>query len=160
MKNLILLSLLLACSTALADLAEEVRCREIGFSKAAEKQSARRFASFIDADARFVSSTVTRGPDEVTEAWTVFFTGDSPTIKWRPQIVEVLEDGKLALSRGPYRVISKDEDGNETEHWGTFNSVWRLQADGGWKVVFDAGSAAAQPPTEDVKALLDQKDNC
>ena len=160
MKNLILLSLLITSSTALADLAEEVRCREIGFSKAAEKQNAKRFASFIDADARFVSSTVTRGPDAVAEAWTVFFTSDSPTIKWRPQIVEVLEDGKLALSRGPYRVISKDEDGNETEHWGTFNSVWRLQADGGWKVVFDAGSAAAQPPSEEVQALLDQKDNC
>jgi len=160
MKNLILLSLLFTSSIALADLAEEVRCREIGFSKAAEKQNARRFASFIDADARFVSSTVTRGPLAVAEAWKVFFTGDSPTIKWRPQIVEVLEDGKLALSRGPYRVISNDEDGNETEHWGTFNSVWRLQADGGWKVVFDAGSAAAQPPAEEVRALLDQKDNC
>jgi len=160
MKNLILLSLLFTSSIALADLAEEVRCREIGFSKAAEKQNARRFASFIDADARFVSSTVTRGPLAVAEAWKVFFTGDSPTIKWRPQIVEVLEDGKLALSRGPYRVISNDEDGNETEHWGTFNSVWRLQADGGWKVVFDAGSAAAQPPAEEVRALLDRKDNC
>lgn len=30
-------------------------------------------------------------------------------------------------------------DGPEGERIGTFNSVWRLHADGGWRVVFDKG---------------------
>ena len=76
------------------------------------------------------------------------------------QFVEVLEDGKLALTRGPFRVVSEDEDGIESERWGTFNSVWRLQPDGGWKVVFDAGSPASERPADDVRALLDAEDDC
>ena len=71
-----------------------------------------------------------------------------------------LEDGQLALSRGPFRVTSPDAEGNPTESWGTFNSIWRLQDDGSWKVVFDAGSPAAEPPGEEDRALLEQDDDC
>ena len=74
--------------------------------------------------------------------------------------MEVLEDGKLALTRGPYRMITRDARNYETEHWGTFNSVWRLHDDGDWRVVFDAGSPADKAPPEDVSALLDQDDGC
>ncbi len=81
-------------------------------------------------------------------------------IKWRPQFVEVLEDGSLALTRGPYRLIVTDENGEQTEHWGTFNSVWRLQPDGSWKVVFDAGSNPTETPSDEVKALLDEEHGC
>ena len=160
MKKLIPALLFLAAPASAADLADEVRCREIGFSLAAESQDAERFASFIDHDARFVSSRVLRGPADITEAWTVFFADDGPRIKWRPRIVEVLEDGKLALSRGPFRVIAPDADGKPTESWGTFNSIWRLQDDGSWKVVFDAGSPAAEPPGDEERALLEQDDDC
>jgi ketosteroid isomerase-like protein len=160
MGKLILLLLVFVGSAALADLTEEVRCREIGFSKSVETLDAERFASFLDADARFVGQSVMRGPGAITEAWSVFFAEGGPTIKWRPQIVEVLEDGKLALSRGPFRVVSKDDQGVESESWGTFNSVWRLHDDGEWRVVFDAGSNEAESPTDEAKALLDQEDSC
>ncbi len=151
---------LTAAVAAHADPASDVRCHEIGFSLAAEARDAERFRSFIDADARFVGASVVRGPSDITEAWSVFFEDDGPRIRWRPQFVEVLEEGKLALTRGPFRVVTKDEDGNESERWGTFNSVWRLKDDGGWKVVFDAGSPAAEPPAADVRALLDADDDC
>jgi ketosteroid isomerase-like protein len=160
MGRLTLALIVFFSSTALADLADEVRCREIGFSKSAEARDAESFASFIDADARFVGSSVTHGPAAIAKAWSVFLSDGGPAIKWRPQIIEVLEDGTLALSRGPYRMITKDENGEQTEHWGTFNSVWRLNDDGAWRVVFDAGNAAAEPPTEEVQALLDREDSC
>jgi len=149
----------LSASTALADLADDVRCREIGFSQSVENQDIDAFRSFIDADARFVGPSIRHGVDQVAEAWSVFFTENGPTIKWRPQIVEVLENGTLALSRGPYRSMSV-EDGNNVERWGTFNSVWRLNEDGRWRVVFDAGSPAASEPDEETKALLDAEDDC
>jgi len=148
MRRFALALAIFTSSTAVADLADQVRCREIGFSISAETRNAESFASFIDSDARFVGSSVTHGPAAIAEAWSAFFA------------VEVLEDESLALTRGPYRMISKDENGDETEHWGTFNSVWRLHADGDWKVVFDAGSDSAEPPADEVKALLDQEDDC
>ena len=160
MRRLILALVVLAGSSAHADLADDVRCREVGFSVSAETRDAELFASFIDFDARFVGNSVSRGPSSITEAWSVFLTNGGPAIKWRPQFVELLEDESLALTRGPYRMITTDENGVETEHWGTFNSIWRLNDDGVWRVVFDAGNAAAEAPADEVKALLDQEDNC
>ena len=103
---------------------------------------------------------MTRGRDEITNAWSVFFDDGGPTIKWRPQITEVLKGGELALSRGPYRVVSTSPEGERIERWGTFNSIWRRHADGTWQVVFDAGSPAAEPPDDATRALLDAKDDC
>jgi uncharacterized protein (TIGR02246 family) len=161
MNSRLLLSLLAAlASPAMADVTDDVRCHEIRFSRSVETQDPVAFASFIDDDARFISDAVNRGPEAIATAWSAFFVDDGPRIKWRPQLVEVLEDGSLALSRGPYRMTVVDEQGNATEHWGTFNSVWRLQEDGNWKIVFDAGSPAASAPPDDVQALLDQGESC
>lgn len=160
MKILVSTLVCLAAIAAHADLDHDVRCREIGFSQSAESRDMQAFRSFIDADARFVSSEVYRGVDAVATAWTVFFTEPGPAIKWRPQIVEVLDNGTLALSRGPYRVVSQDADGNVVESWGTFNSIWRINDDGQWRVVFDAGSPAASAPDDETKALLEADDDC
>ncbi len=150
----------LMATSALADAGDDVRCREIGFSRSVESRDIAAFKSFIDADARFVSDGVLRGVPAVAEAWSVFFAPDGPTIKWRPKIVEVLAEGRLALSRGPYRVVSKDAEGNEVESWGTFNSVWRLGDDNEWRVVFDAGSRAAGPTDEATRQFLDAEVDC
>ena len=158
--NVLLAGLLAVCADALADPVDDVRCREIGFSLAAEARDAARFAAFIDPDARFVSNHVMRGPVDIVEAWGPFFADGGPAIKWRPQFVEVLADGSLALTRGPYRMRVADEDGSTSESWGTFNSTWRKQPNGGWKVVFDAGSPSASPPADDVRALLDEAHGC
>jgi ketosteroid isomerase-like protein len=152
--------LLLSTMSTASDLADDVRCREINFSRAAETRNAALFITFIDPDARFIGSSVLRGPTEVAAAWAVFFTVDGPTIRWRPQFVEVLEGGMLALTRGPYQLVTTDEQGVRSEHWGTFNSVWRQHADGNWQVVFDAGNDSSEAPAEAVRALLDQGDSC
>ena len=161
MKKLALAGVLTALAVpALADLEDEVRCREIGFSKSVENQDHERFASFVDPDARFVSNKVDRSREAIAEAWTVFFTGDLPSIKWRPQFIEVLESGDLALSRGPYRIIDSNEQGETTEAWGTYNSVWRLSADGEWLIVFDAGSFPDETPSEEQRELLESDAGC
>ncbi len=161
MPRIFLIAVLaLVTADAAADPESEVRCQEIGFSKAAERRDVDAFVAFIDDDARFVGRTVRRGPVDISAAWSAFFEDDGPAIKWRPRFVEVLEDGKLALTRGPYRLIDRDADGAELERWGTFNSVWRKQADGTWRVVFDAGSPGNDEPDDETRALLEAEDHC
>jgi len=155
-----LFSLLVIPALAMADVESDVRCREIAFSQPVEHQDANSFASFIDADARFVGGSVQRGPEAIIKAWSVFFGDSAPKIVWRPQFIEVLQDGTLALSRGPYRMIAVDAEGVSKVHWGTFNSIWRKQDDASWKVVFDAGSESDKPPSEPVQALLNQEVDC
>ena len=160
MAKLIVASLILLCSTALAELADEVRCREIGFSKSIENKNIETFKTFLDADARFISDRPRRGIEEIAAGWSVFAAEDGPSIRWRPMYVEVLEDGALALSRGVYEFVAIAEDGTETRSYGSFNSTWRLNEDGVWRVVFDAGDPWARPASEDELALLDQPDEC
>lgn len=144
-----------------ADAAQDVRCAEIGFSLSAEARDAQAFAEFLDSDARFVGTRVSRGVDEVLEAWQPFLTPGGPSIRWRPQFIEVLEGAQLAFSRGPYRITVVAEDGETSQHWGTFNSVWRLGADGRWRVVIDAGSPANETPTVELLELLEaENDSC
>lgn len=126
--------------------ADEVRCAEVGFSQALERGDIEAFASFIDPDARFVGGGVLSGREAVVEGWRPFFEPDGPRLVWRPQVVEVLAGGDLALSRGPYRMVVTDETGEQTEGWGLFNSIWRRGEDGRWRVVFDAGCPPVPNP--------------
>jgi len=161
MKRLIISAVLLVASAPVwADPVADVRCQEVAFSHAAEGRDLAAFMSFLDVDARFVGNGVLRGPDEIAAAWQVFFAEDGPTIKWRPQFVEVLASGDLALTRGPYRLLAKGPDGEAVVQWGTFNSVWRKDADDNWHIIFDAGNASNGEPADSARALLEQDDSC
>ena len=157
-RGLPIILALLPGAAAAGDI-DTVRCSEVAFSKAAETRNAEAFAAFIDADARFVGASVARGVEEIVAAWAPFFADDGPAIRWRPQFVEVLANDSYAFSRGPYRITSTDELGNSVEMWGTFNSVWRRNADGRWRVVIDAGSAPDETPTEEQRSLLESEDD-
>ncbi|MEZ5332743.1 MAG: nuclear transport factor 2 family protein [Thermoanaerobaculia bacterium] len=138
---------------------ETVRCSEIAFSRSVEEGDPDRFASWIDPQARFLGAGVLQGPEQVRTAWAAFFAPDGPRIAWRPSVIEVLEDGTLALTRGPYRLREPDGAGGRRESWGTFTSVWRRTAEG-WRVVFDAGSPETIEPTPRMQALLEDPSGC
>ena len=59
---------------------------------------------------------------------------DAP-FSWKPERVEVLDSGKLALSTGPVY----DPDGKRI---GSITSIWRREAPGTWRIVFDKGDSA------------------
>ncbi|HSQ68542.1 MAG TPA: DUF4440 domain-containing protein [Steroidobacteraceae bacterium] len=154
MRTLSLL-ILLAPVPALADAEQAVRCAEIAFSLSAERQDIAAFKSAIDPDARFAGEEVLRGPEAIAAAWSPFFAEDGPRIAWRPRFVEVLASEDYALSRGPFRLESRDQNGEPRVRWGTFNSVWRRSPDGRWRVVFDAGGPPTESPPPEIKALLE-----
>jgi len=120
--------------------AEEVRQTELAFAASVRDNRPDLFATFLDPDTVFVgSSGATRGAAAVVAAWAGFFAEGRPYFEWHPEIVELSGDGTLGLSRGPWVLRGKNAQGVEVERKGTFNSIWRRQADGGWKIVFDAG---------------------
>lgn len=121
---------------------EEVRQAELGFARSVLENRPEAFAAYLDEGAVFVGGEgVTRGKAQVVEAWAGFFAEGRPYFEWHPEVVELSDDGELGLSRGPWTLRGKGKDGAEVERSGTFNSVWRRQADGSWRVLFDAGCA-------------------
>jgi ketosteroid isomerase-like protein len=149
-----------ALSAAETEWRQQVICAETGFSRAAEARDTAAFIHFVDPDARFISAGVARGREAIAQAWAGFLAPDGPIIRWRPAYVEVTSDGSLAISRGPYRVISEDENGVPHETWGHFNSTWRRNEDGDWQVLFDAGGDAGMTPTAEEVAILEAEPDC
>jgi ketosteroid isomerase-like protein len=141
-------------------LRQEVICAETGFSRAAEKRDLEQFLDFVDPDARFANAAVSRGKDEIAASWAAVFAQDGPAMRWRPAVTEVSADGRLALSRGPYRSVRKGADGERIESWGHFISTWRKTNEGEWLVLFDSGGDNGMTPTAAEVALLDSEPDC
>ena len=115
-----------------AALTEQVRRAEAAFAKTMADRDHAAFTSFLAEDAIFLGRTAWRGKAAVAEAWKGFFSTRKAPFAWQPERVEVNDAGTMALSTGPVF----DPDGTQT---GNFSSVWRREADGKWKVVFDSG---------------------
>ena len=116
------------------DLAVQVREAERAFAGTMSTRDFSAFGSYVSDEAVFFNGqNPTRGKSAVVAAWKGFFEGAAAPFSWEPQVVEVLDSGTLALSSGPVR----NPQGQQT---GIFNSIWRREADGRWRVVFDKGA--------------------
>jgi ketosteroid isomerase-like protein len=118
-----------------ADLKKQVADTERAFAATMKARDHAAFTKFVADEAVFFSGTGTalRGKDAVAKAWRPFYDQPEAPFSWEPDQVEVLESGTLAYSGGPVH----DAKGKLV---GRFNSIWRLEAPGVWKVVFDRGS--------------------
>lgn len=116
------------------ETAAEVEAREIAFAKTMADRDLEAFLSFVSPEAVFFNGNeALRGREAIAQAWAPFFDGEVAPFSWHPDVVEVLDSGRLALSSGPVLRASGEEAGR-------FNSIWRQDADGQWRVVFDKGS--------------------
>ena len=116
-----------------AGLPRQVYAAESSFAASMARRDLKAFAALISPEAVFFSDTAAlRGKEAVVEAWRKFFLEPQPPFSWKPETVEVLDSGKLALTSGPVH----SPDGKRI---GTFTSIWRREADGNWRVIFDKG---------------------
>jgi ketosteroid isomerase-like protein len=136
----ILLALALAaCATPMtkasnAELRKQVADAEQAFAQTMADRDLAAFTSFLSQETVFFSGPKPlRGPAEVTAFWKRFYETPKPPFSWRPETVEVLESGTLALSTGPVF----DPSGKK---FATFTSLWRQEAPGVWRIVFDKGN--------------------
>jgi ketosteroid isomerase-like protein len=115
------------------ELVLQVREAENAFAKTMAARDHGSFESHIADEAIFFGKQgVLRGRAAVVAGWKPLFEGAKAPFSWEPERVEVLDSGMLAFSTGPVR----DPEGRQI---GTFNSIWRREADGRWKIVFDKG---------------------
>ena len=129
---------LAACSTVAApdvdELARQVADTERAFARSMADRDLAAFTRHLSAQAVFYhGATTLRGPDAIVAVWKAYYEGAAAPFSWAPDRVDVLADGSLAHSSGPVR----DAAGKRVSR---FNSVWRQEAPGVWRIVFDKGS--------------------
>jgi ketosteroid isomerase-like protein len=135
------LALLAACATPApspgnAELARQVADTERAFAKTMADRDHAAFTAFLADEAVFFTGpTPLHGKDAVAAAWKRFYERPQPPFSWAPADVEVLVSGTLAISSGPVR----DPAGKLIA---TYTSIWRLEAPGVWRIVFDKGNDA------------------
>ena len=117
----------------LAVLKQQVIDTETAFAATMAARDHAGFVSLLGEETLFFSGKgPLRGKAVVAEAWKPFYEGPQAPFSWKPTEVEVLDSGTLAISSGPVY----DPAGKLV---GVFNSIWRLEAPGRWRIIFDKG---------------------
>lgn len=114
------------------ELAAQVREAERAFARSMAQRDLNAFAAHVADEALFFGRTPLRGKTAVVEGWKRYFEGPAAPFSWEPETAEVLDSGTLGITSGPVF----DPQGKRI---GTFNSIWRREADGRWRVIFDKG---------------------
>ena len=158
MKRLVALAVAAAClfgagwaKAADRDLAAEIKAAEKAFAKTMADRNIQAFAGYISEEGVFFGGKgPIRGREAVVTAWKRFFDGADAPFSWDPETAEVLPSGNLGLTSGPVH----DPKG---ELIGTFTTVWRLETDGKWRVIFDKGCDVCKPEPEAPKKVTEEK---
>jgi ketosteroid isomerase-like protein len=124
-------------STAI--LREQVVETERAFAKTMADRDHAAFISFLATQTIFLAEKPLHGSDEVAAYWKKYFEKPEAPFSWAPDVVEVLPSNDLALSTGPVY----DPSGKLVSN---FTSVWRLEKDGKWRIIFDKGNKECDTP--------------
>jgi ketosteroid isomerase-like protein len=130
-----------------ADLKSLVQA-ELSFSRLSEIQGIRTafLACFADDAVVFRPRPV---PGRKFYLDRAFIAGH---LSWKPVFADIAASGDLGYTTGPYE-FRKEKASDPIAGRGHFVSVWRVQKDGTWKVVFDGGIDYPDPFT--VEPALD-----
>lgn len=116
-----------------AALERQVADTERAFAKTMADRDLAAFSSFLSEETVFFSGPEPlRGKQAVTAWWRRFYEKPEAPFSWEPARVEALDSGTLALSTGPVL----DPAGKCV---GSFTSIWRQEAPGVWRIIFDKG---------------------
>ena len=116
----------------------EVLAIEKAFAKLAKEKGVKTaFLTFASEEAVLLrGEKLIRGREAISN----YFDDQTNTdvkLAWKPDFVSVSSTGDLAYTYGKYKFSATDENGNKIENAGIFHTVWKKEADGKWRFVWD-----------------------
>jgi uncharacterized protein (TIGR02246 family) len=116
-----------------------IRTAEADMAKAVAALDPAKAASFYTDDVvgMGVDAPVVQGKENMQKYFEIMMK-DKPELSWTPMKVEVARSGDVAYSWGTGKVSVKGKKGKVAETAVKYASVWKKQADGGWKIAVDA----------------------
>jgi ketosteroid isomerase-like protein len=117
-----------------AELRKQVADTERAFAATMKARDHAAFSTFVSDEAVFYTGPgrTLHGKAAIASEWKRYYDKPAAPFSWEPEEVEVLASGTLAISSGPVY----DPNGKLISR---FSSIWRQEAPGTWRVVFDRG---------------------
>jgi ketosteroid isomerase-like protein len=121
-----------------AAVERQVADTERAFAKTMADRDLAAFSSFLSEETIFFSGPEPlRGKQAVTAWWKRYYEKPEAPFSWKPDKVQALDSGTLALSTGPVF----DPAGKCV---GSFTSIWRQEAPSVWRILFDKGGPCSE----------------
>lgn len=119
---------------------KEIKAAEKAFNDMATTKGIKEAFAFFAAE----DAVIKRGKDSLIygRAGIAHFYGTdfykSASVTWAPDFTDASKSGDIGYTFGKYEWLVKDGNGNIIDKaTGIFHTVWKKQADGSWKYVWD-----------------------
>jgi ketosteroid isomerase-like protein len=138
--------LLVSASAALAqtetknlDAIRALRTADAAWLKTYEAKDVDKAVAFCDEQGSLLWPNAPRaaGKSAIAKATADAFAIPGFKLEWRPDQIAVARSGELGYTSGTYTWSYKDSSGKPVFDKGKYLTVWKKQADGSWKVLFD-----------------------
>ena len=117
---------------------DEIIAVEKAFNDMAQDSGlTKAFAAFAAEDAVIKRGGKHIKGREAISKWYQNNSDPNETLIWKPDHVEVSASGDLASTYGGFVLTYLDSTGTKKERNGFFHTVWKRQADGTWKFIWD-----------------------
>lgn len=106
-----------------------------------------RSVGFFDSQGSMLPSNapIATGKDALTKLIGSAFATPDYTLSWHANKVGVARSGELGYTSGTYDFNIKDASGKTISDKGKYLTVWKKEADGSWKVLFDTYNSDLPP---------------
>ena len=116
----------------------EIRTVEQEFNDMAQRDGLAKAFEFYAAPEGVIkrNNKIIQGRNAIAE-WYKQDVRPNESLTWTPTFVSVSQSGDLAYTYGDFIFTYPDSLGHEKQNTGIFHTVWRRQADGSWRFVWD-----------------------
>ncbi len=139
---LIVIMALAGCGGETVDREAELSAmlaEEVAFGQSSVANGTR--AAFL---AYLADDSIVFQPDPADGKTVQMESQDNGTLTWEPAFAEISADGTLGYTTGPWTYTGGEGAGQVLIH-GHYISIWKIQADGTWKVILDIGNTYPDP---------------
>jgi len=143
------LILLAACGSRAVDLeAERAALRAADQAWSQSTSDLDLFMSYFadDAVAALPDAEPAQGKQAIRILYSGIFRTPGFALKWTSTRVDVAESGAFGYTLGTFELTLQDSGGKTHARTGKYQTVWRKQPDGQWKVVADLAAFDSPPP--------------
>lgn len=137
------LVLLIAGSAALGQASgnaqDAVLAADAAWLKVYAAKDLEKSVAFCDDEGSMLApnSPIATGKDALTKLIGSAFAIPDYKLAWHPNKVGVARSGELGYTSGTYDLSFTDAAGKTISDKGKYLTVWKKEADGSWKVLFD-----------------------